>query len=76
MTDDQALETDMDLTILTKHIFVLLFVDAALLELMTNADLPVDDVLYGYNLVTFIGSKMLMTIQTLITNVVITCTAE
>ena len=77
MTDDHALETNVDLTFLTKHIFVLLFVDAALLRLMTNTDLPVDDILYGYNLMTFKDDcQILMTIQTLFTHVVTTRSAE
>ena len=77
MTEDHTLETDVYLTSLAEHIFVLLFMNGALLRGMANTDVPLDDILNGYDLMAFKDyCEMLMTIQAFIAHVFITGSAE
>ena len=77
MTEDHTLETDVYLTSLAEHIFVLLFMNGALLRGMTKTDVPFHDILNGYDLMAFKDyCEMLMTIQAFIAHVVIASFAE
>ena len=53
MIDDDALETDAHLTILTEHIFVLLSVGGTFLGRATRFNISLNDILERYDLMTF-----------------------
>ena len=77
MIDDDALETDAYLTILTEHMFVLLFVDGAFLGRATRSNIFLNDILESYDLMTFVEQLHLFVANAaVITHVCIACPAE
>ena len=77
MIDDDALETDAYLTILTENMFVLLSVEGTFLGAATRFEISTNDIMDRYDLMTFEEQLLLFVANAaLITHVCIARTAE